>query len=282
MLGCVVTALALAMLACIDTTSLIDRSSRGEDAESETGQITDEEPKEGEVWQAEVDEIRRLTRGQNIPNHLINPEQPATEEVFDPNLLLTPLDHLSLQPGYVLDFVYRYDGMGGRPIIYAREESAAPYESYEAYHLALSDPSTEEDPPLSDYLRFIEADGTPESYFQWVLLRMMGGQFYLYWHSGYDDDEIIASQAQLEDLVGRMASTETGQPLSLDQKRQALKIDPAPVVEVQGDTATVRIVWFTKWGGFYETTYTISTSTPHQIMNEETNQLVEYECGIMF
>jgi len=233
---------------------------------------------ETKAWQETVDEIRKMTRGQKIPAHLIEPEQPEEGDVFDPSQLLVPLDHLSLKPGYMLDFVYRYDGMGGRPILYAREESAAPYANLEDYRNALGT----EDVPYNAHLEFLESDGTPEGYFQWILMQMMGGQFYLYWHSGYDDDEIIASRAYLETLTERMISTEFGVPFSSSQKNQALKINPAPIVTIEDDQVTVRVVYFTLWGGFYEKITTLTRTAPHTVINTETHQLVEYECGIQF
>lgn len=238
----------------------------------------EEEISETEAWQETVDEIRTMTRGQKIPSHFIDPEKPATEDVFDPNQLLAPLDHLRLKPGYTLDFVYRYDGMGGRPILYAREESVPPYASLEDYQNVLGT----DDVPYDAHLAFIESDGTPEGYFQWVLMRMMGGQFYLYWHSGYDDDEIIASKAYLESLVDQMSSTEFGVPFSSSQKNQALKIDPAPVVTIEDDQVIVRVVYFTRWGGFYESITTLTPAAPHIVIDTETNQLLEYECGVQF
>ncbi|MEA3327359.1 MAG: hypothetical protein U9R53_08635 [Chloroflexota bacterium] len=229
--------------------------------------------RETENWQITVDKIRILTRGQSIPQHLIDPEKPATDQVFDPNLLLEPLNHLSLQPGYTLGFVYDYDGMGGRPILYAREESAVPNDGHEA---------DQDTPSGEDYLQFIQADGTEEGYFHWVLLRMMGDQFYLYWHAGYNDVEIIASKARLGEVVDELTSTEFGEPLSSSQKRQALRIDPAPVVEITEDLVMVRVVWFTKWGGFYEMVTTLTASVPYQVIDTQSQQLIPYDCQVMF
>jgi len=188
------------------------------------------------------------------------------------------LPHLTLRQGYALDFVYQYDGMGGRPILYAREESAAPYESYEDYQNALGGTEI----PYDAYLEFIESDGTEEGYFQWALLQMMGNQFYLYWHAGYNDAEIIASSERLGEVVDEMVGTQFGEPLSASQKRQALRIDPAPVVTIEGEEVTVRVVWFTKWGGFYETMHTLTATEPFQIIDSQTHELVPYECQVMF
>lgn len=241
-----------------------------------------DEPSDSETWQEEVDEIRGMTRGQSIPRHLTDPEQPATGEVFDPNRLLEPLDHLQLRDGYTLDFVYNYDGMGGRPYLYAREESAEPFENYEAFQAALDACRLAEEPVDCDYLDFIEGDGTEEGYFQWVLLKMMGAQFYLYWHSGYNDAEIVASHARLSDLVEDLSGDQVGFPLSSALRRQALRIDPVPAVTIRDDEVIVRIVWFTKWGGFYERTIRLTPTAPYQLIELQDEELVPYDCGIMF
>jgi len=237
---------------------------------------------ENESWQAAVDELRKLTRGQTIPQHLIDPEKPAGEEMFDPNQLVSALPHLTLRQGYTLDFVYYYDEMGGRPFLYAREEISKPFETYEAFQAASDACYATEEGLDCDYLDFIEGDGSEEGYFQWVLLKMMGNQFYLFWHAGYNDDEIIASTERMAGIVDKRSSTTFGEPLTASQKRQALRIDPAPVVKIKGTRVTVRVVWFTKWGGFYETTYTLTASAPYQIIDTKMKQLVPYDCQVMF
>ena len=234
----------------------------------------DEAVSETESWQSEVDAIKTMTRDQPIPGFLLTPDASQDGEVFDPNQLLVPLDHLSLQPGVILDFVYRYDGIGGMPILYARQPSDKPFENYTVYAASKANETS--------YLDTIRTDGTEAGYFQWVLLNMMGDQFYLYWHSGYHDAEIIASRARLETLVSEMRTTEIGVNFTNTQVRQALKIDPAPIVELGDELVMVRVVWFTKWGGFYESIYTLNRVFPHQVLNLEQNNLLEYDCDVVF
>jgi len=256
--------LAFIMLACSSPFALFRNLFRGKNNETES-------------WQAAVDEIRELTRGQSLPTNFGDPDMPVLVGGFDPNRLLESLKHLELQEGMVLDFVYWYDGLGGGPVLYAREEGANPFESYKEYQAAIT-----EEKPGKKYLEYLEGDGSEEAYFQWVLMEMMGNQFYLYWHAGYNDDEIVASSERLEDIVDEMSDTTFGYPLSTSQKQQALKLEPAPVVENKEDHVTVRVLWFTKWGGFYETIYTLTRSAPYEIIDTQTEQLVPYECGVMF
>ncbi len=55
---------------------------------------------------------------------------------FDPNAHFGVLKHLSMADGYVLDFVYFYDG-DGRPFLYARPASSEPYKTFGEYDKAL-------------------------------------------------------------------------------------------------------------------------------------------------
>jgi hypothetical protein len=55
-----------------------------------------------------------------------------------------------------------------------------------------------------------------------------------------------------------------------------------PVVILQDDVAIVEVVTFTKWGGFYRYTYTISRDLPHTILDLKQENLVPYDCGVMF
>jgi len=55
-----------------------------------------------------------------------------------------------------------------------------------------------------------------------------------------------------------------------------------PVVNLTDDSANVQVITFTKWGGFYRLTYSISRSFPHTIIDIKEENLVPYDCGVMF
>jgi hypothetical protein len=55
-----------------------------------------------------------------------------------------------------------------------------------------------------------------------------------------------------------------------------------PVVNLTVDSANVQVITFTKWGGFYRLTYSISRSFPHKIIDVKEENLVPYDCGVMF
>ncbi len=234
------------------------------------------------TWQENVESVKAMTRNMEIPRPLLNEEDLSTEGLFDPNQLLEVLDHLSLRPGYTLDFVYANDGLGGYPILYARPTTEPPYPDVEAFETAMAGCDGGAGTSPCNYLNYVIADGTQKGYFQWILLRMMGDQFYLFWHANYHDAEIIASQERLEALVETLADETFGFSLNKQEERKALNIDSTPAVTIKEDTVTVRVVWFTKWGGFMESIYTLSREAPHEVINIETEELVPYDCGIMF
>jgi hypothetical protein len=221
-----------------------------------------------------VDALNALKPGE-IPAHLRQDDAVRDGSEFDPNAYFTVLTHLSMEEGYVLDYVYYFDGMGGRPMLYARPADQAPYETYAAYSAAVAP-----EDQRSSYLEPVRTDGTPEGFFELVVLSINGGQFYLYWHANYNDAELVCDGARMEEIVASIQESNT--PLTADALRQARAIDYTPVVEFEGDTVRVRVVTFSMWSGFSEEAYTISREFPHEFQNMEDKVLVPYDWGIVF
>ncbi|HET9905099.1 MAG TPA: hypothetical protein VFQ23_00615, partial [Anaerolineales bacterium] len=55
-----------------------------------------------------------------------------------------------------------------------------------------------------------------------------------------------------------------------------------PAVQLTGNNAIVELITFTKWGGFYRQTFTISRAFPHTIVDTQSENIVPYDCGIAF
>jgi hypothetical protein len=55
-----------------------------------------------------------------------------------------------------------------------------------------------------------------------------------------------------------------------------------PVVAITGDTAMVKLVVFSKWGGFSRYSFTVNRNYPHTIVNFQSEDLLDYNCGIVF
>jgi hypothetical protein len=209
-----------------------------------------------------------------LPSHFKSENPAKTGGEFDVMQYFSVLDKLSLKPGYVLDYVYHYDQMGGNPLLYARPADQAPY-------------ATEADLPAGydrlGYLDYIQAGDTPDGYFQFVVLAMMGNQFYKLFSINYNDSEIVCEKTDVKRIVSSLNTGNFGYRISIVSWIKALLLnDVGPTVNIGVQTVEVRLVTFTLWGGFYLKTYTISRSSPHTILNVDENNLVPYDCGVMF
>ncbi|QRN84439.1 hypothetical protein JR338_10550 [Chloroflexota bacterium] len=233
-------------------------------------------------WQDTVTALRVLVGEQQLPDYYLDPEAPVTEEEFDPNLLLEPLTHLHMRSGYTLDFVYWMSDLGGYPIIYAHKTTVARFESIEAFDAAYGECNIETNPASCHYSDLIETDGSQEGYFELSLVQMMGEQFYQFWHAYYNDLQIVASQERLEEIIEMNANEDFGYKLTEEQINAAREIDFTPVVVIDSDSVTVRFVYFTYWGGFYDVTVEILLTRPYQYELIEEDNVVPYDCGVLF
>ena len=102
-----------------------------------------------------------------------------------------------------------------------------------------------------------------EGFFEFVVLQTMGDQFYLYWHSGASETQVVYNRARLWEIVN-------GHPgLPYGAKLRARTLNVNPVVKEDGDTVSVEVVTFSDWGGFVQKTYTISQDFPHKVLEIE-------------
>jgi hypothetical protein len=112
---------------------------------------------------------------------------------------------------------------------------------------------------------------------------IMANQFYLFWHANYNDTEIVCNRGDVNDIISAVSSGDFGYKLDLLQQTRARAMrNIEPVVNLTVDSANVQVITFTKWGGFYRLTYSISRSFPHKIIDVKEENLVPYDCGVMF
>lgn len=189
---------------------------------------------------------------------------------FDANEYFGVLRHLSVTPEFLLDYVVM--GQNG-PFLYLRKLSEKRLKDYA---------DCEEKFGKQDWIKHknshldsIKTDGTPEGFFELIVLKELGGQFYLFWHANYFDTKIVADKDALKNILCETKLTE-------NQIQEAEKINLTPEITFDDKTVKVNIVTFTKWGGFKRNTYTINKNWPHRITNEDKETLVEYHCGIKF
>lgn len=238
--------------------------------------------------QATVDALAAAQPSGRIPDHFRAEdfaEVVRNEDDFDVNTYFTVLTHLSMEPGWVVDYLYRMRGMGGSPFVHARPADQGPYTSVEEYVAATAGgaaPDAKRD-YSREYLAHIKVDDTREGYFQFVSLMIMGGQFYLDWHAAYNDTTLVCDQEALEATMKAAGSAFESDGLPGDVQKAARRLDLTPTVTLLDDsTAVVRVVTFSKWGGFIESRYTVSRQFPHSILDEVHTTLVEYDCGVQF
>jgi hypothetical protein len=170
--------------------------------------------------------------------------------------------------------VYQRENLGGYPLLYPRPLDGAPYGS------TAEIPDNTEWP---DFLEYLEVEDTEQGYFEYVVMDIMASQFYLYWQANYNDTNIVCNRGQVNDIVAQISSGELGNAMDAAQQAEARRLrNIVPTAHLIGDTALVEVVTFTRWGGFYRLTYTISREIPHQIIDIEEENLLPYDCGVVF
>jgi hypothetical protein len=209
----------------------------------------------------------------DIPQHLMDTGIKTGDE-FDANKYFSVLNHVSLQEGYMLDYVYPVDFLGSSPMLYARPEDQPSYTSME---------DIPENTELPDFRDHLVVDNTEQGYFEYVAMDIMAGQFYLVWHANYNDTQIVCNASEVNDIISTVNSSDFGYKLDLAQQIKARTMNNIePLVNLTDDSATVQVVIFTKWGGFYRLTYEISRSFPYTKIDVKEENLVPYDCGVMF
>jgi hypothetical protein len=219
-----------------------------------------------------VSAISNLQSGE-IPEHLSNTGIKWGDE-FDVNQYFNVLTHISMQDGYTLDYVYQNDSLGGFPMLYARPVDQVPYAS------AADIP---ENTQLPDFREHLDVEDVEQGYFEYVVMNIMANQFYLFWHANYNDTRVICTSRQVNDIVTQVSSGDFGVAMDLPSQAKARTLrNIEPVVRLTGDVAVVEVITFTNWGGFYRYTYTISRGFPHTIVDLKQENILPYDCGIMF
>jgi hypothetical protein len=207
------------------------------------------------------------------PQHLLDTGVKNGAE-FDANQYFTVLNHVSMREGHLLDYVYVSESLGGSPWLYARPEDQAPYASMADIPANIQ---------LPDFHEYLEVEDVEQGYFEYVVLNTLANQFYLDWHALYNDREIVCNKEDVNTIIADISDGSFGNALDISgqvKARSMTNIEPA--IQFAGDNAIVEVLTFTKWGGFYRQTYTISRSFPHMIIDNKSENIVPYDCGIAF
>lgn len=235
------------------------------------------------TWQDSIDSLNKLYNRQKLPDYLVMENPVLQGQEFDIMTVFKILDRLQMAEGHLLDYYYHHDMMGGFPVLYTRERGSQPFWSGEEFALARPECIKEGSPANQcGFIDQVETDGSELGYLQLIQLYMTGNQFYLDWHAYYNDRKPYPTAEAIDLLINRIEESSFWLPMTRTQARQARSIDPYPVVEQVGNKVNVREVWFTHWGGFYESIFLLNASPPYAFEEIKRTQLVEYDCGIRF
>lgn len=207
-----------------------------------------------------------------LPEHLRQENPVLDGSEFDPSTYFDVLTHLSMQPGYTLDYVYQYDFMGSFPVLYARPADVPRFVTSDEYYAAGEQP---------DWRTFVQTDGSEAGFLELAVLYVQAGEFYLGWHANYHDDVAVCSRENVKNIVDDLNASEYLGIDALTRAKAAL-LQPTPAVEMQPDRVLVTLYTFTKWGGFYEEVFTFQRDYPHTLLDLQREERVKYDCGIMF
>ena len=242
-----------------------------------------------QACQIYVSGIDQLFKDLEIPETLYSQQPVRSDEDFDVSQYLDILDHLTMKPGYTLDFVYFSDELGSKPLVYARETSQPSFSTYEEYLEYIDDPDIYERSYSTlkhayDFVDYIDVDQTPESYLQFIILTVMKDQFYQSWHALYNDYIFLCDSSDLEKVSSEInnfgiESALENYPNLLNDAKQ---LELSPIVRIDDETVTIRFVLFTKWGGFIEVYYVIDKDNPGMVLDGGDTQLLEFDCGVAF
>lgn len=237
---------------------------------------TSSAPSGDEFYRNVVDQMTALIVDLTPPKHLLEEETVKTGKEFDVNRYFAVLRHLSPPPECVLDYVYFYQTEGGEPILYVRRTNEPPYRTYSDFKKANGPVALAK--ARFDYTDGIRVDDTAEGFFQLVVLRILGSRFYQWWHAGYNDYRVVCDRAGFDNILAKSVPQKS--VAAWGEKAAAITFEPK--VEMEANVVRVRVVVFTKWGGFLREAYTISRAFPHRVMEKQSEVLLPYDCGFVF
>jgi hypothetical protein len=225
-----------------------------------------------------------------VPANLIPVGGQKQGNEFDVNKIFSVLTHLSMQEGYVLDYVYLSDGSQGGPILYSRPLNLTPFATYEEYREAThSYPRPDNDFSMiwlvegagtNAFGNKIKVDGTAEGYYEYALLQGLANQFYLLGNARVNDRSVIADSSELESVLTGIENSGNWTKIDNTFKKNARKIELKPVIQIGETNVLVQVVLFTKWGGFLRLSTLMSRDYPHTVISTSLETILLYDCGI--
>ncbi|MCL4561937.1 MAG: hypothetical protein M1281_15180 [Chloroflexi bacterium] len=231
---------------------------------------------EAEIASILVDKAHKLLH-QPIPEaykksgeYGIDSEHPHPSERLDINNLLVLFEYLHLEPGYRLDYIYHNRGSGGSPSIYVRFSNT----QYPSSDPEDFDPQHDQERPYLEHLYF---GLYPMGYLQLAIFSIISGQFYLFWHSGYNDHRFVLNQSEALLLVSTFNNTHQ----NVDYPGAIRMVNFTPHLTIfENYEAILSAYTFSQWNGFSQREWKIR---PLAYIKEISNKvIIPYNCGILF
>ena len=248
--------------------------------------------------------INQIKAYQKKAPELYNEGTKKFDSEFNINHYFDILEKIKLEEGWLADYLYFKDRLGGEPVIISYPQSKR--KEYAEIIKKMYDKKLEEKKrngyseaediveqffnkdDVDNYLDHVKLDGSEESYLQLVILAALGSQFSLFWHALYNDKEFVCTSEKAEKIVRRIGivdediGTIDSQLFEQDTVEKLKEISFEPQITIKEDKVVVRLVFFTKWGGFIEAKYQVKKDFPHKIIERETETLIDYDCGYVY
>ena len=210
-----------------------------------------------------VDGLYAMKKDLGLPDHFLSDNPIRQKEDFDPNQYFEVFTHLIMSSDYTLDYIYFMDEVGRRPLMYSRkigQNSFKTYQEIRDYYGNTKEPWYSE----TYFLNQVQIDKSPESYFEYIILAMLGNQFYIS-DQRVLDAKILCDHSDLRYLGDKIKVSEDVVGV----------IDFRPTVVVDETTVTVRFISFTTWmGSFFENIVVFNKENPLQLLDKFSLQYI--------
>lgn len=221
------------------------------------------------------EKIGRAYATLKLPEHLRQELPTRLSSDFQLQPMIETLDGLDVNEQFVVNYVYSYRNIGGRPIPYSQLKTLPVFKNENEFEKSKSFPFT----------YGIESDGSESGFVQLAMLNVLGPNFYLYYHAGYSDETVLCNIDDVEALLDHLDLMAFGIKPDLLVKARALtldSIDPSVRFENKNEDVTVQLLLFSKWKGFFRREITFTRSFPHRITKQQDTLLIPYDCGVVY
>jgi hypothetical protein len=133
-----------------------------------------------------------------------------------------------------------------------------------------------------EYLGYVIRDGTPESYLEYSLFMEYSYRFYGIGMSNYSSTMLMCDKTDIPVVEKKVEDFYSSEEFPESIKLFKDFIDFTPTISMDGDHVRVRFLTFNEWGGLNENIYTYDDYEHYSNPEIVTNNLIHYDCGIVY